>query len=91
MKHYVYIIYSEKFDKYYKGYTTHPLLRLQEHNKGYSRYTSNFVPWKLVFIQSFETKKDALIRERKLKKHNKEKIINLINSPLNEINNFDFS
>ena len=88
MKHYVYIIYSEKFDKYYKGYTTHPILRLQEHNDGFSRYTSHFVPWKLVYLQSFDTKKEALIRERVLKKYSKEQIKELIGSPKNELKNF---
>jgi len=28
MKHYVYILYSDFYDKYYKGYTTQPLIRL---------------------------------------------------------------
>ena len=88
MKHYVYIIYSENFDKYYKGYTTHPQLRLQEHNDGLSRYTKHFTPWKLVFLQSFETKTEALIRERKLKKYSKEQIKDLANSSKNEINDF---
>jgi len=89
MKYYVYIIHSQKFDKYYKGYTSNPFLRLKEHNNGFSRYTANFTPWKLVFLQSFPTKKEALIRERKLKKYSKEKLKNLILSPLNEINDYN--
>ena len=86
MRYYVYILYSEKFDKYYKGYTTNPPVRLLQHNNGESRYTRHFVPWKLVFLQSYDTKSEALIRERKLKKYGIEKLRTLISSSVNEIN-----
>ena len=83
MKFYVYIIYSNKFDKYYKGFTQDVQKRLENHNSGKSRYTKNFLPWELVFLQSFETKTEALIREKKLKKYSKTQIIELINSNKN--------
>ncbi len=86
MNYFVYIIYSRKHDKYYKGVTTQPQLRLQEHNKGLSRYTAHFRPWELVYLEKCTDKKSALIRERKLKKFGKKQIINLINSPKNILN-----
>ena len=86
MPHFVYIIHSTIHDKYYKGYSLNPLQRLQFHNLGKSRWTSNFTPWKLVFIQAFESKKEALIRERKLKKYSKNQILDLIKSRVNELN-----
>ena len=86
MEYFVYIIYSPKHDKYYKGFTTNPKARLQRHNEGFSRYTSNFRPWKLVYLEKCIDKKSALIRERKLKKFGKIQIQKLINSPKNILN-----
>ena len=83
MKHYVYIIYTKKFDKYYKGYTLNPEKRLEQHNNKESRYTSSFTPWNLVYLEIFTTKKEALIREKALKKFSKHSLINLIKSPKN--------
>ncbi|MBI1835871.1 MAG: GIY-YIG nuclease family protein [Flavobacteriia bacterium] len=83
---YTYIIYSKVFDKYYKGFSTNPKQRLVQHNLGESKYTSNFRPWELVHIETFTTKKEALIREKKLKKYSKAQIIELSNSHLNKIN-----
>ena len=83
MPHFVYIIYSSTHDKYYKGSSQNPYERLESHNLGKSRWTSNFLPWELVFIQKFNTKREALIRERKLKKYSKNQIMDLVNSHLN--------
>ncbi len=69
MSFYVYIIYSPKHDKYYKGFTLNPHKCIGEHNDGLSRYTSNFRPWNLVFLEKFNDKKEALKRERGLKKY----------------------
>ena len=68
--HYVYIIYSKARSLYYKGYSTRPYARLEEHNGGLSRYTKEKGPWELVFLQSFSTKKEALQREKSLKRAN---------------------
>ena len=83
MKYYVYIIYSEKFDKYYKGYSMNPQRRLEEHNTGLTRYSSAYKPWKLVYLEYFETKKEALQREKRIKKYSKEQIKRLIKTPKN--------
>ncbi|UTW66588.1 GIY-YIG nuclease family protein [bacterium SCSIO 12643] len=85
MNHYVYIIQSISTGKFYKGYSLAPYDRLKQHNNGESRYTQHFCPWELVFIQSFDSKTKALIREKVLKKYSKQQIANLIKSPLNEI------
>jgi putative endonuclease len=70
MDYYVYIIESEKFEIYYKGYTTNPELRLMEHNNDQGRFTKGKGPWKLVYLEKMKDKRSALIRERKLKKAN---------------------
>ena len=85
MLHYVYIIYSSTYDIFYKGYSLKPEARVIQHNDNKSRYTKNKGPWELRFKQSFETKTEALIRERSLKKYSKRQIIELISSPKNEL------
>lgn len=46
---YIYILYSETFDKYYVGYTDNPQKRLIEHNEiSINSYTSRYRPWCLV-------------------------------------------
>ena len=83
--HFVYIIYSSTFDKFYKGYSLDPYQRLLQHNNQESRYTRQFTPWELVFIQSYDTKTEALKREIALKKYSKSQIQELIKSKLNEL------
>ena len=83
--HFVYIIYSETSDKYYKGYSLDPIRRLEEHNEGRSRYTRHFIPWTIVYIQSFITKTEALQREKSIKKYSKTQLRDLIGSKLKEL------
>ncbi len=78
MSYYVYIIESEKDGTFYKGYTKNIDKRLIEHNNGQSRYTSKKMPWKLVYLEKFETKREALIRERKIKHYNSEYLLAMI-------------
>ena len=75
---YVYIIYSESRDVYYKGMTQNLENRLQEHNENISRYTAGRGPWKYVHIQKYLTKREALIEESRLKKFNRRSLMRLI-------------
>ena len=85
MQYYVYIIKSLSSGKYYKGYSLDPYKRLEQHNNKESRFTSYFTPWELINIQSYESKSEALKREKVLKKYSKEQVLSLVSSPLNEI------
>ena len=78
MQYFVYILKSDKSDVFYKGYTTDLSRRLFEHNNGLSRYTSDKGPWKLIYFKEFETKKEALIEELRLKKLNRRSIEKII-------------
>jgi putative endonuclease len=49
-----------------------------EHNEGFSRYTSIKGPWTLVYQKMFETKREALIEEKRIKKLNRESVLRLI-------------
>ncbi|WP_288096397.1 GIY-YIG nuclease family protein, partial [Hydrotalea sp.] len=68
---------------WYKGITENYLNRLEQHNRGESAFTSKKMPWRLIFVQAFETKRDALIQERKLKRCNKKYLQWLIAQPVN--------
>jgi len=72
--YYTYIIYSTSADVFYKGFSTEPMHRLCEHNNDLSHYTSGKGPWKLVYLKEFETKREALIDEKRLKKLNRRSI-----------------
>lgn len=67
MHHYVYILYSEKIDKYYIGSSHDPEMRLHYHNLGKKGWTRIGVPWKIVFKQEFPDRKTAMDREKYIK------------------------
>ena len=70
MPYFVYIIQSDKDKTFYKGFTEDIEKRLTQHNNGESRYISRKTPWKLVYLKEFNTKKEALIFEKKIKRYN---------------------
>ena len=92
MPYFVYILKSEVDGDYYKGSSENPYLRLKQHNHGEADFTSTKMPWKLVFLEKFDLKRDALIREKQIKRWNRTSIENLINSSANLLNlpSFDF-
>jgi putative endonuclease len=64
----VYALYSPKYDKIYIGYTSNLEQRLLSHNKlGKKGWTIKYRPWEVVFTEEFETKKEAMKREKQLK------------------------
>jgi len=68
---------------FYKGVSENFLQRFEAHNAGLSAYTSHKRPWKLVYVECHQSKKSALIRERKLKKCKPAYFEWLINQPTN--------
>jgi len=63
----LYVLYSESFDRFYVGYTNDLGRRLSEHNRKKGKFTDAGIPWKLVYSETFNTKKQALDRERFIK------------------------
>ena len=88
MAYYVYIIQSLADHSYYKGYTEFPLQRLLQHNNKASQYTSGKIPWKLVYVEQMSSKKEALIREKNLKKATVERIEALLKHSKNIVSSF---
>jgi putative endonuclease len=68
MCYFVYILQSDQDGSFYVGYTTHPELRLAQHNRGEAQYTSRKIPWRLVYLESCSSKTEAIKRERFLKR-----------------------
>ena len=75
---YVYIIYSQELDVYYKGFTENVEKRIDAHQLGLSRYTSKASDWELVYVANFSTKREALIEEKRIKRLNKVSLEKLI-------------
>ena len=76
---YVYIIRSIKKKIAYVGFThisVHD--RLIEHNQKKSRWTNMYVPWELIYYESYFCEKDARYREKFLKSGFGNKLVTLI-------------
>jgi len=67
MKYIVYIICNQHGKKYI-GHSSNFNLRLQYHNNNKSFYTKNKGPWKLIYKEIFQTRSEAMKREKFLKK-----------------------
>lgn len=78
----VYVLYSEKFDKIYIGYTSNLEERFKSHNELATKgWTVKFRPWKIVHTEIFQNKTDAMKREKQLKTgQGREWIWNLVKS-----------
>lgn len=85
--YYVYIIYSHKHKKLYKGSTSDLKKRLIDHNRGKTKSTSNGRPWALIHYQGFLNKDDALREELFLKSgKGRERIRYLLQKTIKDIN-----
>ncbi|MCE2962439.1 MAG: GIY-YIG nuclease family protein [Chitinophagales bacterium] len=72
--YYVYILYSEKHDKYYIGQTNDVKARLERHNNGLENFTSKYIPWILVGFITKPTRAEAVVLEKKLKNLSRERL-----------------
>lgn len=81
---YVYIV--ECIDEtLYTGWSNHLEQRIKNHNNGKgAKYTKGKRPVKLVFVQAFETKQQAMATEAKIKQMTRIKKLALIASQTNE-------
>ena len=73
--YHIYILQSEKNKKYYIGYKKVLKRRLEEHNSKHAKSTKSGIPWKIVYVENYQTKHDAIIRENKLKSMKSKKYI----------------
>jgi len=72
---FVYILYSEKFDIFYKGQTDDIEQRLIRHNAGLNQSTKHGVPWKLLWTVEKPNRSEAMILEKKLKNLSRDRTV----------------
>ena len=65
--YYVYVLKSKSCDATYIGFTTNPVRRLEEHNSSKSPATKRYLPWKIVYLEGYADRENAIDREKKLK------------------------
>ncbi len=56
MEHFVYAIKSDKDKRIYVGISKNPEKRLSEHNKGETKSTKSFRPWKIIYMEKYENR-----------------------------------
>ena len=88
MSFYVYIIKSSVDESFYKGFSEKPVHRLLQHNNGETQSTKHLIPWELVYVEEMLSKRDALIREKNLKKAARQRIEALILHTKNIVSQF---
>jgi putative endonuclease len=76
---YIYILRSIRTQQYYVGSTKNVEHRLQEHNRGKSSSTKSGLPWKLIHIESFSTRSEAVRQELKIKARGIERFLSDLN------------
>ncbi len=74
-EYFVYILFSEKLNKYYIGSTSDIINRLELHHAGKSKFTSSGIPWRLCYTETFSSLHDAMVREHEIKKKKSRKYI----------------
>jgi len=64
----VYVLYSTKIQKKYTGFTQDLEKRIIQHNLGLlGKFTKGKGPWVLIYSEIFQTKVEAIVREKELK------------------------
>ena len=65
--YYAYVIKSKVKDFYYKGHCEDLDKRLHEHNSGMTKSIKAFIPFEIVYYEVFETRQQAVEREKYFK------------------------
>ena len=63
----VYVLRSDVDGRLYKGFTKDLSIRIAQHNSGKTKSTKGYIPWQLVYSETFTTLEEALLREKFLK------------------------
>ena len=75
MKYYLYILKSKSADRFYTGISQNPRKRLEYHNTIEKGFTSRYRPWEIVLIKEYNSKKEAMRAEKKVKSWKSTKMI----------------
>ncbi|PNQ75256.1 endonuclease [Hanstruepera neustonica] len=66
-KYFKYVLSSEVDGRLYKGHTDNLDNRIIEHNVGKTKSTKGYLPWELVYFETFETREESIEREKYFK------------------------
>ncbi len=70
---------------FYTGWTNHLEKRVESHNKGKgAKYTRSRLPVKLVYYETYASKKEAMKREYEIKRLTRKDKLALIGNPLHK-------
>ncbi len=67
MPYSVYVLYSDKHDRFYYGQTNNLNERLIKHNKGLVKSTAPYIPWEIFAFKVFPSRAEAIKTEKMLK------------------------
>ena len=67
MSFFTYVIFSKKFNRFYKGHCQDLQSRLKQHNLGQTTSTKPFTPWEIIYFEEFDTRAEAIEREKYFK------------------------
>ena len=65
---FVYVLKSERNERFYVGWTTNVAARFEAHNAGRVKATCYLRPWQVVYVEKHGTATDARKREWQLKR-----------------------
>ncbi len=65
----VYVLKSGTLCRYYVCHANDLDKRLNEHNSGRTKSTRPYLPWELIYLEEYNTKSEAFIREREIKSY----------------------
>ena len=75
MYYFVYILFSDSLNRYYIGSTKDIVRRIEDHLWNHKGFTSKAKDWQLRYQEVFETKTEALTREKHIKSWKSRKMI----------------
>lgn len=73
--YYTYILKSNQNNKYYIGSSSDLSRRLIEHNSGKVKSTRANRPWSIYYFEEFNNEKEAILRERRIKRWKSRKMV----------------
>ncbi|MBI1343256.1 MAG: GIY-YIG nuclease family protein [Terrimonas sp.] len=65
--YFAYVIKSIDHDYYYKGHCREIEKRLLQHNSGMTESIRPYIPFKIVYFETFDTEEEAIKREKYFK------------------------
>ena len=68
---FIYLLKSKLDNSSYIGFTENLKERMEKHNQGMVQSTRNLRPMELIYFEGYKSKRDALIREKRLKQFKK--------------------